>query len=226
MTDAVVSHHPLTMATRRKEVLAAVLGAVELAGLALALTLILKRRLSLEGDFTVAGLDLPVILAIPYVTAAIYAHQKLISLLRPTGEKAGFWYGLLDFVPSAVVFVIALVIVADVVAWAAVSVFDFSDAFRLLSRAQGQYYAAYNATSFVAGLTVMWYSFRDLRYNHWLRADIGREKIIAREVEATVPPDRVVLIVDKARVPHGCAVYARKSTGGVDFDGGALSILN
>ena len=203
-----VSDHPLThTVVKRAQAVHTFVGAFLMLLADIAVWRILTGNDNLAGGLTVQSITYEWVLFVPFAAFIVYKHQAWVSLQRPTGKGPGFWYGLVDFVPS-----LAMAIITGG-AWA-------SWLSPLVGRTLGRWglpTAPYTKeTTYVAAIFLV-ASILDVFYYHWRRAKYGRAEIINAQVASVLPDDQVAIIVRRADIPHGFGLFRRKSTGGVDY---------
>lgn len=215
-----VSHHPLRPLLGHGSVMQAFFGFIEMMILIALLIAILLGRATFEGSVAFQGIEMPLIIFLIIGLHLVYAHQAYVRFTRPTGPIKGFWFGLLDFVPSFVALALGIVILAGVVA-------HWFPGFEQWWRGVIGFIpiAPYTLTSLVAGLSVMLHGLKDIG-RQFERARHGREVQIEQVANAVVPSDKFVLVLNKADFPHGAIAVPRKPNGGIDFNAAEHNMLN
>ena len=214
-----VSHSPLRHMIEREDYFQEFLGILLLIGTMAVLIVVLIGQLDFDGSINIHGIWIPWIIAVVLVAQWIYQQQERISFIRPTGPKAGFWFGFIDIFLSTLIVVIAAVMFGGVVVrWMPAAVTVFWNAYLPLIPM-----AKYNTTSLVMGFFFVLYGWRDVR-KQYARARYGRDELVQQRAASVAPTNRQVIMIPKEKVPHGFAVFRRKSNLDIDYDNGPLSV--
>ena len=202
-----VSNSPLVPVVKHAEEIRAWLGAIAMGVFAYVLWRILTGKDSIAGETEFQGLKYAWLLFVWPAVHGFFIYQDWVSMTRPTGGQKGFWYGLLDFLPSAAALVVVAVALAS---WIVPSyVVPVLEAWGLPT-------APYATEKTFLAAVVLRYALPDVIL-HFRRARHGRDALIAENVKAALPPDREASIVSRAEYPHGYAIIRRKENGGLEL---------
>jgi hypothetical protein len=158
--DEAVSHHPLVRVVKNANAFHAWLGAVVLTTVGVILFQILAGFTEIGDGLDIQGITIPwYVFAFPFAYL-LYKYQSWVTLTRPRG----FWYGMLDFIPS-----LAIAVITTVAALSWIPTFgDFMDGHAVPV-------ADFDVTNVVLIAVFGTLSYWDLVVNHWRRAKYGRE---------------------------------------------------
>ena len=218
-TRSPVSHSPLRYVVERDDYFQEFLGIALLVGTIVVLIMVLFGTLDFEGSVNIHGIWIPWIIGVVIIAQWIYQHQDRISFIRPTGPKAGWFFGFIDAFLSVSLAVIAFVMLAGVVVrWGPPQVVTFWQTWLWFIPL-----AKYTTTSLVVGFVFALYGGRDVR-KQFQRARHGREALISQRAKSAVPADCRAITVPKSKIPHGFALFRRKPNLDIDYDNGPLSV--